>query len=129
MIGKLFKGEMLFRTLSTTLFQIFSKIILNSKVSVKSILDPDDNFLEECLNINGLSMRKTMELKRFWFFNACILLNLGHLTCSCQDTETADSVENYPKIKHELAKYLNESCHSCSDRHSSPNHHPKDCFI
>ena len=46
---------MLFRTLPTTLLQIFSKIILNSKVSVKSILDPDDNFLEKCLIINGLS--------------------------------------------------------------------------
>ena len=44
MIGKIFEGEMLIRTLPTTFLQIFSKIILNSKVSVKSILDPDDNF-------------------------------------------------------------------------------------
>ena len=54
LIGKLFEGEMLFRTLPITLLQIFSKIILNSKISAKSILDPDDNLLEKRLSINGL---------------------------------------------------------------------------
>ena len=38
-------GEMLIRTLPATLLQIFRKIILNSKVIVKSISGPDDNFL------------------------------------------------------------------------------------
>ena len=33
--------DMLFRTLSTTLLQIFCKIILNSKVDIKSSIDPD----------------------------------------------------------------------------------------
>ena len=46
---------MLIRTLPTTLLQIFSKIILILKVSVKSILDPDNNFQEERLSINGLT--------------------------------------------------------------------------
>ena len=39
-----FHGEMSIRILSTTLFQIFRKIILNFKVIVESIMDPDDNF-------------------------------------------------------------------------------------
>ena len=29
-------------------------MILNFKVNVKSIIDPDDNFLEDLLGINGL---------------------------------------------------------------------------
>ena len=40
----IFHGEMSIRILSTTLFQIFRKIILNFKVIVESIMDPDDNF-------------------------------------------------------------------------------------
>ena len=36
-------GEMFIRRLSTTLLQIFCKIILNSEVIVKIIIDPDDN--------------------------------------------------------------------------------------
>ena len=43
---KIFLGEMSIRILSTTLFQIFCKIILNFKVIVKSIIDPDGNFQE-----------------------------------------------------------------------------------
>ena len=39
-----FEGEMLTKTLPTTLLQIFCKIIPKSKVIVKSITDPDDNF-------------------------------------------------------------------------------------
>ena len=39
-----FKAEMFIGALSPTLLQIFCKIILNSKVIVKSIIDPDDNF-------------------------------------------------------------------------------------
>ena len=31
-------------TISITLLQIFLKIILNSKIIVKSIIDPDENF-------------------------------------------------------------------------------------
>ena len=38
----IFEGEMLIRTLSTTLLQIFCKIILISKVIIESIIDPDD---------------------------------------------------------------------------------------
>ena len=41
---KIFQGEMSIRILSTTIFQIFCKIILNFKVIVKGIIDPDDNF-------------------------------------------------------------------------------------
>ena len=55
---KIFEGEMLIRTLSTTLLQIFCKIILNSEVIVKSIIDPDDNFLRNSFrSINGLTLR------------------------------------------------------------------------
>ena len=53
-IGKIFEGEMLIRTLPTTLLQIFCKIILNSKVIVKSIIDPDDNSWMNSLSFNGL---------------------------------------------------------------------------
>ena len=37
------KGEMLMRTLPTSLLELFCKIILNSKVIAKSTIDPDDN--------------------------------------------------------------------------------------
>ena len=40
------------RTLPTTFLQIFCKIILISRVAVKSIFDTDD---EELLSINGLN--------------------------------------------------------------------------
>ena len=43
-VRKTFDGEMSVRTSQTTLLQIFCKTILNFKVIVKSILDPDDNF-------------------------------------------------------------------------------------
>ena len=38
-----------------TLLQIFCEVILNFKVIVKSILDPEDNFLEELLSIRGIN--------------------------------------------------------------------------
>ena len=41
---KIFDEEISIRTLPTTLFQIFLKTILNFKVIVKSIIDPDNNF-------------------------------------------------------------------------------------
>ena len=41
---EIFHGEMSIRILSTTLFQIFCKLILNFIVIVKSIIDPDNNF-------------------------------------------------------------------------------------
>ena len=40
----MFDGEIVIRKLLTTLLQTFSKIILNSKIIVKSIRDPDVNF-------------------------------------------------------------------------------------
>ena len=40
---KIFDGRMLFRTLPTTLFQIFCKIIVNFQAIAKSIKDPDEN--------------------------------------------------------------------------------------
>ena len=40
MVRKVFDGEMLIRTLATTLLQIFCKIILNSNIIGKSIIDP-----------------------------------------------------------------------------------------
>ena len=43
-IRKIFDGEMFIRSLLTTLSQFFDKIIPNSKIIVKGIRDPDDNF-------------------------------------------------------------------------------------
>ena len=40
---KIFEGEMSIRTLAATLIHIFCKIILDSWIIVKSIVDPDDN--------------------------------------------------------------------------------------
>ena len=42
-IRKIFDGEMLNKIIPTTLLQIFCETIINSKVIVKSIEDPDDN--------------------------------------------------------------------------------------
>ena len=39
-LGKIFEGEMVNRTLPTTLLEIFCKSIFNSKINVKS---PDNN--------------------------------------------------------------------------------------
>ena len=41
-IQKIFDEDMSIRTLPTTLLQIFCKISFNSKVIVKSIIDPDE---------------------------------------------------------------------------------------
>ena len=43
--AKGFEGEMLSRTLSTTLLQIYCKVVLKSKVMVRSNDDPDDNIV------------------------------------------------------------------------------------
>ena len=42
-VRKIFEGEMLTRTLSSTLLHIFCKIVRNSQVTVKSIIDVEDN--------------------------------------------------------------------------------------
>ena len=42
-VKKIFDGEMLIRSLPTTLLEIFCKIMVISKVILKSIIDPDDN--------------------------------------------------------------------------------------
>ena len=41
---EIFEGMIFYRTIPTTLLQIFCKIILNSKVIVKSIVVPDGNW-------------------------------------------------------------------------------------
>ena len=43
-LRKIFDAEMLIGILSTTPLQILCRIILNSKVISKSIIDPDYNF-------------------------------------------------------------------------------------
>ena len=53
-IVKIFEREMFIRTSSTTFPQIFFKIILDSKVIIKSTEDPDDNFWRNSLSVNGL---------------------------------------------------------------------------
>ena len=47
---------MFIRTLLSTLHLIFCRIFLNSQVIVKSIIGPDDHFLEVLLSINWLSI-------------------------------------------------------------------------
>ena len=42
-VRKILGGRMPFRTLLTTLLQIFCENILNSQVIVKSMLNPDNN--------------------------------------------------------------------------------------
>ena len=55
MVRKMFDEEMLIKIFSTALLEIFCKNILYSKIIVKSIRDPGDNFLEELsISINGL---------------------------------------------------------------------------
>ena len=41
---KIFEEGMFLKTFSTTLLQKFCKISINSKVVIKSIIDPDDNY-------------------------------------------------------------------------------------
>ena len=43
MIEKIFDGEVLMRTLTTSLLQIICEITLNPKVIAKSIVNPEDN--------------------------------------------------------------------------------------
>ena len=45
---------MFIRILPTALVQIFCDIILNSKVLVKSMLDPDDNFCSNSYEYKAL---------------------------------------------------------------------------
>ena len=53
-MGKSFEGEIFIRSLPTTLLQILSYIILNFKVLIKSIKDPDDNSSNSSINeLNG----------------------------------------------------------------------------
>ena len=53
---KIFEEGMFLKTFSTTLLQIFCKISINSKVIIKSIIDPDDNCWRNSLSINGLNL-------------------------------------------------------------------------
>ena len=53
-VKKIFEGEMFMRTLIIILRQIFSKIIFNFKLIVKSIIGPDDNLWRNSSN-NGLT--------------------------------------------------------------------------
>ena len=73
----MFQGGMLIRTLPTTLLQIFCKIILNSQVIIKSIIDPDNN-LVELLSING-SIKVYNVVSDFIYLDKSSIL-LNHLT-------------------------------------------------
>ena len=54
-VKKIFEGEMFMRTLLIILLQIFSKIIFNFKLIVKSSIGPDDNLWRNLFSINGLT--------------------------------------------------------------------------
>ena len=47
--GKRIIGKLLIRIVTTTLLQIFCKIILNSKVIIKSRIKPDNSFMRRIL--------------------------------------------------------------------------------
>ena len=49
MFVKVFQGEMLIKNIPTTLLHVVYENIPNSKIIVKSIKDPDDNFLRYLL--------------------------------------------------------------------------------
>ena len=55
MIKKIFDGEMFIRSLSTTLLQIFLKIILNLKLIAQFDIDPDNYFQMKHLSYNALA--------------------------------------------------------------------------
>ena len=52
-VMKIFDEEMSIRTLPTTLLQIFCKVILNFRVIVKSITDPDENLWKNSYVLMG----------------------------------------------------------------------------
>ena len=54
-IDKIFEREMLITILPTTFFEMFCKIILNSKVIVKKYHRSRRQFLDELLSIDGLT--------------------------------------------------------------------------
>ena len=70
----MFQEGMLIRTSPTTLLQIFCKIILNSQVIVKSIIDPDNN-LVELLSINGSIKMYNVVSDFIYLDKSSILLN------------------------------------------------------
>ena len=62
---------MLWKTLPTTILQMFSEIILNSEAIIISIIDPDDNFnsinglTHSCLEIHLMSGDR-LDMLYFW---------------------------------------------------------------
>ena len=52
-VRKIFDGEISITTFRTTLLELICKIILNSKVLVKNIIDPDDNALFAWIKLSG----------------------------------------------------------------------------
>ena len=48
---RILEGELLIRTQSTTIHQIFSEAVLNSKVIFKNIIGPDDTWPEIFMEI------------------------------------------------------------------------------
>ena len=53
--GKIFEGEMLIRTVYTTLTQRFNKIVSNSKVIIENTVDPDDNIRDILISMKGFA--------------------------------------------------------------------------
>ena len=79
---------MLIRTLSTTFLKIFCKIILNSKVIVKSIFNPDNKF-----------WRKSRWVKSA--LNGCNLnIKLAYITPVYSSTTILENVICHESIRH-----------------------------
>ena len=56
--------KLLIKTLPPTLLQIFCEIFHISKVIVKNIVDPDENFWRELLSVNGLNLNNFTKIVR-----------------------------------------------------------------
>ena len=94
---KIFEGDISIRTLPTTLFQIFCKIIINFIIIVKSTLDPDDNFKRNAYGTIGLT-------------HSCLdIFSLAVLTFN--------TLENNLKINLKFSKYLIGSYELDLDQH------------
>ena len=80
---------MSFRTLSTTLLQIFCSTISDSKVIVESIIDPDDNFSWKSLSIYGLTpISHRTRLMPVICMNSASLFHSK--TCNCPKLEAVE---------------------------------------
>ena len=116
---------MLFRTLPTTLLQIFCKIILNTQVIVKNVIDPNYNFSRnslECLDYPGCGE----EQAGAYMSNGIQPISEFLLTRVVWIPAT---LENNIRLRHQIKKHLKESSWLAFHRHFSFKCVPRDALI